>query len=126
MKNATKGMKCKINYGRGCCPTFTAGGRKRVVTPDDGGYGTRVVAVNAEVVSKDGTRWHGVLEIDETSSGELCGIMVFTPAGLRSTNDEDFEEATGLSKDDFFPMKYRYTAPLDCRDHHVGEDGWSL
>lgn len=125
MKSATKGMKCKINYGPGCCPTFTAGGRKRVVTPDDG-CGTRVVAVNAEVVSKDGTRWHGVLEIDETSSGELCGIMVFTPDGLRSTSDEDFESAIGLARDDFFPMKYRYLAALDCYDHHVGEDGWSL
>ena len=126
----TKGLKVRINFGGRKEATFTAGGRKRYMVNKewDGPYGpVGFVYVNGTVRLADGTKVYAILGISEPDSCEHCDTGVFTPSGdLVWQGDEGFCEALGKTKEQVFPYKYRYDKELNGRDHHVGDDGWSL
>ena len=126
LRPKTKGNKIKIKFGGRKHCTFTAGGRKRYLVHEEWD-GAGHVMVNGEVRFADGTLCHALLEIDESSSGEHCGTGFFLPDGsVVFQGDKDCGEklkAAGVEK--FAPYKYRYTAPINAHDHHVGADGWS-
>lgn len=125
MLHKTKGMEVRVDYGDGCEPVFVAGGHRRMVLPVNDGDDTRMVAVNGEIECADGTRYYAILEIDETSSGEHCGTLVFTPQGLAVQGEDGFSRMLNKPESAIFPYRYRYQVALGCTDHHVGLDGWS-
>jgi len=105
---------------------FRPYGRRRVLVEEI--YdGRGIVYVNGVVKLADGTQLRAVLCIDECSSGEHCGTAVWTPAGGFAWQDDPggLPKALGKSKDEVFPYRYKYSARLQCHDHHVGDDGWS-
>lgn len=127
-----KGNKVRIDFGGGKVSTFTAGGRKRLLIEklrDSMAHGSiGYVVVNGLVRFADGTEAFCLLEIDESSSGEHGGTGVFLPNGNLVWQDESgFLKALGKTKEQVFPYRYKYTGAVKAlRDHHVGEDGWSI
>ncbi len=120
MKAETKGDKVTIDFG-GRMSTFTAGGRKRYMIEDG------IVMVNGLIRFADGTEAYCVLEIGEHDSGEHFGTGVFTEGGGFVWQGEDgFLSALGKTEEQVYPYKYKYTVPVNCYDHHIGDDGWSL
>ena len=115
--NQTKGISVKMNFGVGKVPAFIAGGKKRFLIEEEWG-GMGIVMVNGEVKDGLGNRYYALLEMDECSSGEYYGGYYFeaTPNGV---------ELKELSK--LGPHKYKYHANVKCcRNHHIGDDGWSV
>ena len=131
LKN-TKGNWVTIEFGEGQTKAFKAGGKCRYLIDksehnsfrfgEDHGF----VAVNATIKFANGSKHYGIVLLDEESSGEHCGTLVFKKGGgLVQQGDEDFCTALGLTSDQVFPYKYKYATAIHCNDHHVGEDGWS-
>lgn len=122
MRTKQKGQAVRIDYTFGRPALFKAGGRRRYEIGDSG-----MVAVNCTVKFADGTLAYGVIELDESSSGENHGVGIFMLDG-----DFLFQGETGFlkklhkTKKEVFPYKYRYDTPVECSDHHVGDDGWSF
>ena len=129
---AAKGNKCTIRFAGPKKATFTAGGRKRFLIEkfyDSMAHGpVGYIMVNGVIRFADGTEAFCLLEIDEHSSGEHCGTGVFLPNGEVIFQDEEgFVEALGKSKEQVFPYRYKPTGKVrTSRNHHIGEDGWSL
>jgi hypothetical protein len=98
---------------------FKENGRKRYKLGDG------IVMVNADVILADGTHFFAVLEIDEESSGELCGTHLLLPQAIASQGEEDFLSLLGKTTDQIFPYKYKLRTSLHCVNIHTGEDGWS-
>ena len=112
----------KINLGGG--NIFTAGGRKRMPLGDG------LVIVNGIVRLANGQEHYAVLEIDESSSGEHWGTGIFIPSDeypcdMTWQGDKDFFQRLGLTQEEVYPYKYKYTGKVRCEDHHIGDDGWS-
>ena len=117
---AAKGNKVVVDFGGGKEASFIAGGRKR----REVGHGW--VFVNGRIRFADGTEAYCLLEISELDSGEHFGTHVFLPNGtMTSQNEKGFLRALGKTKEQVYPYKYKYTAKINCYDHHIGEDGWS-
>tara|TARA_R100000234_G_scaffold110272_1_gene82577 strand:+ start:292 stop:747 length:456 start_codon:yes stop_codon:yes gene_type:complete len=125
MLKDTNGNKVKLNIGDGRMPTFTAGGKRRFIIEESkytsfrwGKYG--YVAVNCKIRFADGTLHNGIALIDEESSGELCGMLVFMKdVGVCRVVELNHKD------EDIFPIKYKLNVPIHCNDIHVGDDGWS-
>jgi len=121
----TMGMQARLDFGTGRIELFVAGGLRRLVTTDPSTIAGQVVAVNGEVEIADGTRFYAVLEIDESSSGEHVGTLLFTPEGLLDPHEPGALKQLGKDSAQVFPYRYRPSVPLACADHHTGNDGWS-
>ena len=115
----------RIDFGGGAIGEFTARGDRRFVVERVCGAAS-IVVVNADIQLADGSIVNGLLEIDESSSGEHCGTAIFQPDGsLVWQDDPDFLARLDRGRDEVFPYRYRYRCNLCCYDHHVGLDGWS-
>jgi len=122
MRIKQKGNKVRIQYAKRNPTTFTAGGRKRVPL-DDG-----MAVVNCTVKFADGTLAYGVIELDESSSGENHGIGIFMLDGSFHWQGDTSSFLKKLHKTatEVFPYTYRYDAKVRCEDHHVDAvTGWS-
>mgnify|MGYP003145898410 FL=1 len=82
----------------------------------------------------DGTEHRAILDFCETDSNEHYGmsILIADPEGFPDSQDsfadqgdDDFLEKIGKTSKQVFPYRYKYEGP-PCRDHHIGEDGWSI
>lgn len=109
---------------------FSGGGKRHMMEKDyDGANGpVGEVLVNGRVVFADKTAAWCVLQVDETSSGELCSMGIFLPdGGFAWTWEEAFLNKIGKSEDEVYPYKYKYDAAINAlSNHHVGGDGWSV
>ena len=135
-KNSTKGHKIRIDFGGGRPPTFTAGGSKRYLI-QEGRYSRSAgvvigqVMVYAIIRLADGTEVHGLVELDETSSGEHSGTGVFFINGAGQLDvafqgEPGFLDALGRTSDQVFPYQYKPSGRcLAPSNHHLGADGWS-
>lgn len=132
IKKKTKGHKVTIDFGGGDKPVFTAGGKKRFLVEKvrhslSAGSDIGHVVVNGVIRLADGTEEYALLEIDESSSGELSGTGVFLQdGGFTWMDDADFCSRLGKSSSEVFPYRYKYTGDvMALSDHHILEDGWS-
>ena len=123
-REETRGNLVQVHYGRHKVTVFAAGEPRRYeIEP---GYAART----GEVEIQDGTRFWAILEVDEKSSGELCGCGLFLPGGgMVFQHTPQFEAALaqhGIPLSSVFPYRYRYDRPLST-DHHIDidQDGWS-
>tara|TARA_R110002110_G_scaffold364431_1_gene574267 strand:- start:212 stop:628 length:417 start_codon:yes stop_codon:yes gene_type:complete len=132
----TKGKKIVILIGDKRV-VFTAGGRKRYLMEEydfsiSAGGSIGYVMANGIIEAADGSKHHALLEIDESSSGELCGCGIFIPSApglsvkVAFQDEPGFLEKIGKTSDQFFPYKYKYcNAVKVLRDHHLEASGWS-
>jgi hypothetical protein len=122
----TVGCRCVLDLGNGRSPVFVAGGEKRVVVEE--GEFSKATLVNAIVRLADGTEYNAVLELDEFSSGEHYATYVWAKTGdFLNLHTKEDQEKLGKTRDEIFPYNYNYSpVQLDCHDHHIGADGWSL
>jgi len=113
----TKGFKVRFQISDTNTPVFIAGGKKRVLVEE---YlpGSGAVFVNGEIKTDDGNRYYAILELDECSGGEYYGGYYFEKNGNRI----EVKEILG----NVGPHKYKYHAITQGRDHHIGDDGWSI
>lgn len=95
-----------------------------------------------EIVSSSGHRFHALIQLCVQDSCEHYGVSVFAATHVTDKGKiawDVFEQGTPQfdawveemkqNVDGFklFPYSYRYRdANLRDRDHHVGDDGWSL
>ncbi len=105
-----------INFGTREA-TFQNNGKKRVELEDG------MVAVNMDLITADGAKYDAVGVFDESSSGEHWDTFVFFNSGFYDMKELIAEY--GFKSEAIFPYKYKYRVPLNCCDHHVGDDGWS-
>ena len=114
----TKGFKVRFQLSNTNIPTFTAGGKKRVLV-EEYHAGTGAIFVNGEIKTTEGNRYYAILEIDECSSGEYYGGYYFE----KVDNRIEVKEILG----NVGPHAYKYHAMIKARaDHHIGDDGWSI
>jgi len=85
----------------------------------------------------DGTEHKALLDFCESDSNEHYGtrLLVADPEGFEDGEDsfvnlderpmEGFLKKLGKTEEQIWPYKYKYEGP-PCRDHHIGDDGWSL
>lgn len=114
--------------GRQCL--FMAGASRRKVCT--GAYFSQTL-VTGMIRFANGDEYWAVLDIDESSSGELGGAWIFRPDSHGGKNKEVLKSVREFVQDcwpemdrsEFYPFRYKYTAELLCFDHHVGDDGWS-
>jgi len=131
-RKITKGTPVLVDFGDAKPVAFTMGGRKRHDHKDGG------ITVNAKIDLANGDRYFGLIELDETSSGEHCGTLILVPEIDPVTGDAvdykliDLHDAprraeVGLTGADVFPYRYNYRpVSIRCSDHHVDEaTGWS-
>jgi hypothetical protein len=132
----TKGKKIVILIGDKRV-VFTAGGRKRYLMEEydfsiSAGGSIGYVMANGIIEAADGSKHHALLEIDESSSGELCGCGIFIPTegpgdvDIVFQDEPGFLEKIGKTSDQFFPYKYKYCDAVKVLgDHHLEASGWS-
>jgi len=126
IKQKTIGHTARIDCGQAGVHDFVAGKPHRALI-EEVIAGRGVVLTSGLIRLADGTEVYAVLEIDECSSGEHCGTGVFTEGGFFWLNKPEALAALGKIREDVYPYKYRYTAPLEIlgSDFHIGDDGWS-
>jgi len=107
---------------------FVAGAPKHYDLGD--GY----LMMSGELQLANGQTAYAVLEISLEDGGEHCGTGFMIPAydgqpqAIVFQGESNFlpqMRRFGLSSKDIFPYRYNYHEHLE-RDHHVGDDGWSL
>ncbi len=64
--------------------------------------------------------------ICDQDSGEHYGSFVWIGDEIVGDNDPKFAERLGKTRDQIYPYRYRYHGHGSIRDHHIGDDGWSL
>lgn len=100
---------------------FESEGRKRH------DHGDGFSSMNGVVKFADGTIVYAIIDVCHEDSGEHYGCLFFVPHnGGQVVEQKHLLIATGKSKDDVYPYKYKYTGQPLSNDHHVGPDGWSL
>jgi len=105
-----------IDFG-GKKVTFLSNGKKRSKIGDG------LVAVNMDMIFADNSYFDAIGVFDESSSGELCGAFIFTESGL--VQQAEFVKATGKTKTEVYPYRYKYRKQLHCEDIHVNSSGWN-
>ena len=91
---------------------------------------------SGEVIFHSGHRFHALVNLDASSSYENHGVGIAVVSGekimILNQGENDYEAwireaATWDPPPDPYPYRYRYYDQSDAeRDHHVGDDGWSL
>jgi len=102
--------------------TMRPGGKKRLLRSD----GT--VYVNGRIRMQCGSEAYAVLIIDENSSGEHRGTILWDGNGdihQLHVGETINAEKAGFSDDDVYPFQYKVDGPLHCEDYHTDENGWS-
>lgn len=113
--------KLLVDNIEGSTSIMVAGGKKRVEISEG------QVLVNGVVRLADGTELLAILEFDELSGGEHCGTFVWDDSGvLVDLHDKTSSVRKQKTDEQVFPYRYKYNVPLNCHDHHIGADGWSL
>ncbi len=104
------------------------------------------VLKSGELLTASGHRFYALMALDATSSYENHGCTVAVPNDAAELEGEDpadrfrlYEQgepdfyswiARAKASDpgfEFFPYRYRYFDVSDAeRDHHAGDDGWSV
>lgn len=134
-----KGARIELVYGEGpdAEPALYTLGEadpvaERMIAGEQEGFTVK----SGELLTASGHHFYALMELDASSSYENygCGVAVGRGSDFRVLwqGDEDFEawieEAkAGNPGFEFFPYRYRYFDRSDAeRDHHVGDDGWSI
>lgn len=112
----------KVQLGEKRFITLGYKSRRKIVTMDKG-FQYR----SAEFVLADGSKWTGIVGISPADGGELCDGMIYLPDENTIADFSKAEDMLGKTKDEVFPIKYRYYNWRDNYDHHIDQrTGWSL
>ena len=140
-REGLKGARIELAYGEGpdAEPALYTLGEvdavaERMIANEQEGFTVK----SGELLTASGQHFYALMELDASSSYENfgCGVAVGDPTSrtfrLLWQGDDDFEAWVQEAKAEdpgfeFFPYRYRYFDRSDAeRDHHVGEDGWSI
>lgn len=140
-RQGLKGARIELAYGEGpnAEPALYTLGEadpvaEAMIADEQEGFAIK----SGELATASGHRFYALMELDASSSYENwgCGVAVGSFAGedfrLLWQGDDDFDAWIAEAKNqdpafEFFPYRYRYFDRSDSeRDHHVGDDGWSV
>ena len=138
-REGLKGARIELVYGEGPdteSALYTLGEADAVVEKMIADEQEGFTVKSGELLAASGHHFYVLMELDASSSYENfgCGVAVGPAEEFRLLwqGDENFEawieEAKAEDTDfEFFPYRYRYFDQTDAeRDHHVGDDGWSI
>lgn len=138
-REGLKGAKIELAYGEGpdAEPALYTLGEadavaERMIADEQEGFTVK----SGELLTASGHHFYALMELDASSSYENwgCGVAIGPAENFRLLwqGDDDFEASIQDVKSEdpsfeFFPYQYRYFDQSDAqRDHHVGDDGWSI
>ena len=138
-REGLKGARIELAYGEGpdAEPALYTLGEadavaERMIADEQEGFTLK----SGELLTASGHHFYALMELDASSSYENwgCGVAIGPAENFRLLwqGEDDFEAWIAKTKGEdpdfeFFPYRYRYFDRTDAeRDHHVGDDGWSL